>query len=281
MNLDVEQCRVDGDCVARGPAFANTTCIDRTCQAVVVDSGPLVEAGRDVDPGPCGETISVSPVPGIQYKIELPIINLQRGTPPPSTATVKLCSRVDIACANPRAILIPDGTTGVVTTTVESGFNGYYEISGGGMNPSIYVPNPPIFKDTKLIAWQVLEEASFRFLGDAILGNKDGGAAIDPTLGHILIGSRDCTFVKPVENLSFLVEKIAPDNKSIPFYIVGGLPDPERTSTAADGSGGYINLPPGFQTVKAVPQGSSEPFGKTNVIIRAGFLTYSVILPGS
>lgn len=285
LDLDVEQCNVDGDCAARGAPFDGMTCVDRVCrapqQSSVVDAGgdADADAGRDAapaDPLGCVDSKpSVEPDPGKSVHIELVVVELATGAPL-TGATIKLCSRTDVGCTTPRVTnLVPDSMSGVISADVESGFNGYFEATGSSIQSSLYVVNPPTLRDTRLVTWQVISPSSFALLAKIATNNA---TPIDPELGHAFVGARDC-FMEPIAGASFLPDRIDPKGNTKGFYVIDGLPDTSRTSTDNSGAGGFVNLPAGFVLMKSTLE-SGKTIASANLIIRAGYVTYAVITPG-
>lgn len=283
VDLDAEQCQVDSDCTGRGAAFDGMTCANHVCRpqpkatSTVVstaEAGVAEAAAPPRDPLGCvGSSTHVSPDPSKLVHVELPIIDLGTGRPLLG-ATIKLCSRSDIGCTTPRkAGLVPDATSGIVDVEVESGFSGYFEVTGPNVQSSLYVVNPPAVTSRRLEAWQVVSPLVFGYLAHA----ASSTIAIDPMLGHLLIGVRDC-FYAPLAGNVLVPDRIDPKGGTTGFYMVDDLPDVTKTSTSAQGAGGFINMPVGFMVVT-----SKGPSGQTiataNILVRAGFLSYATITP--
>ena len=63
------------------------------------------------------------------------------------------------------------------------------------------------------------------------------------------------------------------------FYTLNGIPSPTASMTDASGDGGFINLPQGFTTIAATQASTGRKIGQSNVIVRAGFITYASVKP--
>lgn len=64
LSTSAEQCTNDGDCVARGGAFAGTVCRDRVCVAQPAGDGGTTDAAPDVHVDPtwgCLGNVTVPP----------------------------------------------------------------------------------------------------------------------------------------------------------------------------------------------------------------------------
>ena len=274
LNADGVQCSVDGDCAARGGRFVGTACVDNVCQAPHVVP-PHVEAGVDAAPaGPldCVGSPSVPTDVTKRLRLELPIINFDMGKPL-TGATIKLCSRTDFTCATPRVTgLVPDPNTGVVVVNVEGGFSGYFQATGDGVQNSIYLVNPPAVTDGRLVQWNVISPLTFQTLAKIA---TNGSSAIDPQLGHAIVGARDC-FLTSLAGASFLPDRL--DSKTKSFYLVDNLPDVSRGATDKGGTGGFINLPTGFLEIRMTLD-PGKTIATANIVIRPGFLTYILTTP--
>lgn len=213
------------------------------------------------------------PDPSKMVRVEIAVIDLGTGGPLKG-AEIKLCSRSDIGCTTPRKTgLVPDATSGVVGVDVESGFNGYFEATGPSIQSSLYVVNPPAVTSRRLETWQVMSPAVFGIMAHT----ASSSIVIDPMLGHLLVGSRDC-FFEPLAGSTFVPDRIDPKGGTKGYYLVDDLPDTTKTSTSKQGAGGFINMPVGFMIVTTKSE-TGQTVATANLLVRPGFLTYAILSP--
>jgi hypothetical protein len=94
--------------------------------------------------------------------------------------------------------------------------------------------------------------------------------------GLTLINVADCNG-KAAVGVSIVADGIDPG--AVEFYSVGGLPTAAASETAAEGFGGFVNLPPGPLAVKGVVGGTKRELQTISVLIRAGSITYAKLVP--
>ena len=179
-------------------------------------------------------------------------------------ATVKFCASSDPNCDEPLATETTDAE-GSVTAEVmigEAGFDGYMEVTGGERFPTLlYFSSTPT------------EDISVTF---AVLGQvtADGFAAIlglsfDEERAHAAMIGFDCQD-RTAYGLRFSAE--SGDDQTQDGYLLGGLPNPDATSTDRSGVGGVFNIPPGETTMSAELEDGTRVFER-EVVLRQGFIT--------
>jgi len=275
-----EQCTADGDCAARGPAFAGTVCESRVCV-----SKPAVDAGSDaaadadaaIDPiWGCLGTVVFPPAAKPKVKISIPFYELI-SKQPVTDILVRPCARLDVSCANPLTAPVAPDSKGVVTLDVDANFDGYAEIlptfaDSGLPNyvPSLAFFSPPPADDTVFAPLLLLTPASLTTLA-ATAGN-----AIDPKLGAVFFVAQDCAG-KAAAGVAVTTDRTEATTKG--FYLIKGLPSETASATDSAGYGGFINLPTGYVRVNATVHDTGKAIGGTSVLVRPSTITYVYLVP--
>lgn len=295
------QCATDQDCARRGAAFANSTCVQNTCQSLGPNNG--VDAGEDADAGVEDAGSDTGPVDAADQDVidktdplwclgnrgyvqpdplrpvaltqQFLVQSTQKPIPPDGGASIKLCARSDLACATPRAILNTD-EEGIVHTEVEYGFSGYFEFNSPGLQPSIFVVNPVTSADRRQVPLQALNPANAEFLVKAILGSE---ATLEPTLAHTIMAVVDCNSQR-FAGISYQAATVDPQNRSRVFYILNpGVPSAGGTETNIQGQAGFINLPPGVGTITGTYNIQQKRAVRIDMPLRAGYFSYGLMEP--
>jgi hypothetical protein len=271
-----EQCATDGDCVARGPAFAGTVCERRVCVTKTVDAG--VDAAADA-PDPnwgCLGSVVFPPPKRPKVRVSLPLYELI-SKQPVADILVRPCARLDVSCSNPLAAPVAPDAKGIVSFDVDANFDGYAEIlptlqDGGAPNyvPSLAFFSPPPSDDTVYAALLLLTPSSLTTLAAA------AGNAIDPKLGALFFVAQNCTG-KAAEGVSVNTDRTEATTKG--FYLIKGLPSETASATDAAGYGGFINVPTGYVRVNATVHDTGKPIGGTSVLVRPSTITYVYLVP--
>lgn len=198
-----------------------------------------------------------------QYRIRITDL---LGGPPPTNISVRACVPIDVGCN--AASSVSPGSDGVVTLEVASGFSGFFEIRADGVIPVLFYP----FEVTADASYA--QGAGFRLATPEALAPlaQAGQATFDPNLAHVNLEVSDCSG----ERASGVL--LRNNLGGLAYYFVDGIPTPEASETAADGSGGFLNLPvpAGGRrnvTVRAQRRGTAEPLAQRTVTLRSGWFT--------
>jgi len=97
------------------------------------------------------------------------------------------------------------------------------------------------------------------------------GFAIDPQRGHAFLQTLDCNGDRAA-GVSVSID--VADASTAGFFRVDMLPDPNATSSDADGSGGFINVLAGFATLEGTLEDSDERIGVSRIVVRTGTIAY-------
>lgn len=301
---DVYQCSSDGDCTARGSAFAGTACVARACVSETVDAtadatthDARADAPAAVDAGDSSDAASDSPWGCLgqvvwppqsatetvlwrnrylQLSSKTPVVGLQ----------VTACASLDPDCLNP----LTTGTTddaGYVNLTVPKWFQGFLSMptapaSYPDMLPTLVMALPPPSQSADpdasvpLIATPVLASANDlnELLG--VIGRQLPAA--DSGLGHLFGQAQDC-LGNPVAGVSIQSATTVP-NLTLPYYVgASGIPSVSAQQTGSSGECGFVDLPAGQDTISFVLFSQGAKVGQVPLFIRSGFITLAPLPP--
>lgn len=283
-----DQCTTDGDCTARGAAFASTHCsADSLCVSTVG-----LDAALDADdPLACGKLPAASPDPTKQLDMTMRFTDFSTGLPPENTL-VRLCSAIDTNCINARTTLEGDGPGdagpeggkgwfkpradgGMVSTKIEFGFEGFFEVRAPQYPPSFRSTSPPLRNPTNDFEQLLFRPVELKFLSDELLGP---GSYESVGHGLVFLFARDCNLV-PIPGVTFTTS--ATDPLLQLFYLVNSAPSITDTKSDALGRGGYVNVPPGLHTFSAYfgEGDNAKRLGSARMLIRAGAVTTLAVPP--
>lgn len=249
------QCEADADCVARGPEYMGGRC-----------------AGRQCLPNPKWRCEPV-PVPSPTETVELrvPIIDALALTYVSNIALVA-CNKNDLACDSP-VVRATSGMDGRAVLKVPANFAGYLQqTESRSYGPGLYFPPALLPVDMDLRNFPIFQVGAAAGLGLAL------GAALDPQRGHIMLVSEDCMGYG-VPGVVF--SSAQADARTVQFYVRDQTPTTSVMDTPAEGTGGFMNLPPGVVVINAKEMKSGIELATASVLIRAGFISMSYIRPMS
>lgn len=279
LQTSAEQCNVDGDCAARGAAFANTRCVDHVCAADAKDSGggDVVVDGPPADPKwGCLGNVVIPPPAKPKVKATIPFVELVQKTPI-TDIKVRLCARLDVSCNNPIGPLQTPGSDGKVSFDVDANFDGFAEVlpdkdDAGTPHyvPSLVFFNPTPTDDREYHQILLLSPSTLTTVAAA------AGSSVDPKLGAIFYAARDCSDGSG-EGVSVSIDRTESSTQG--FYLIKGLPSLAASATDSSGYGGIVNTPISFVKVSATLFSTKKPIGSTTVLSRAGTITYVYLVP--
>ena len=293
LDTSADQCKTDGDCTARGAAFAGMTCVNRVCVGGASDAGPDVvsDAGEDVDAGPWGCLGHVTyPAPTKpQVAVTVPLIDAISKAPR-TDVLARVCTKIDGACKTPLFPPTTPDANGMLHLTLAAGFDGFVLLTpllpDGGTPPdagdagpdgSLVIPslvffNPPLFQDTTYLTILLLTQDELVTTA-AIVGSN---LTIDPTLGNVFMAAYDCTS-QNAGGVSLALDSTSSTTQG--FYFSGSVPTLTTTATDSTGFAGFINVPIGTRTITGTLQATQQYIGKTTVFSRASMISYTVVAP--
>ncbi len=187
--------------------------------------------------------------------------------------SVKGCARTDLDCTAPLGTATTDAN-GTFTLTVPpgpNGFDGYVDLSGGTLYPTLYYFLPPVIVGGS--------RGKLRLPSSDTITALAGGVQVelDPTRGHLAMVPWDCT-MSPAAGVSISID--AADDQSTVFYFQNGLPSRAVTQTGSNPAlGGAVNLKTGITLVRTRLESLGTVTAQYNYNIRAGTLTAGSIPP--
>lgn len=260
------QCRVDGDCDARGGAFVGATCVASFCQAPgaaqeasVTDAGGALDAGADVDPilGCVGELPVPTPkTPTVKLDILLHDF-LQQGKPVTQVQARVCPSPNDPLCSAGTAPITPgaDGHVKFELDVSKGAFSGYIAVDpttpdagSDAAAPEAYMPTRIAYTNQPIAAdltddWLMATPSTLSTFTS--LYNLQ---PLDPKLGFVILVVKSC---KDVELAGAVVAPDLTGSTSLGFYFVDGTPSVTAKVTDSTGYFGFLNSPTGARTFTA------------------------------
>lgn len=279
LSTDEPQCSIDADCKARGSAFANTTCSnDKTC----VTGGGGSSSGGSGDPRfACASESQATPDPSREVGLEIRYTDQATGKAP-SDISVRLCASTDPTCANPRDSLegeasdagtgfVSPSSDGVISGSVEYGFEGFLEVASGTYSSTYRYTSPPLREETTLFEQILLRPEAIAFFANELSGTYES-----EDHGLVFVLAQDCDR-QPLAGVHFTLDE--QDDSTVPFYVVNTTPTNSVTKTDALGRGGFLNVPEGIVTFTAEMEDTGERIGSASILVRAGAATTVAVLP--
>ncbi len=273
------QCATDDDCARRGGPLAGTTCVEALCVATDASvpppadaqvEGGAADAGHDTGgPFGCKDTPRPQGDPSKPVTLVQPVYNVVSSAPVVG-ATARLCSRLDPNCSSPSSTLTTDDQ-GALTARVFFGFEGFFELKGTEVMDSLIMSNPPLFGDSRRPPAPIPTRAVVDFYAQQVTG-----AALDTTLGVMLIRTSDCD-IAPLRGMTATIGSATAKTKL--FFVYNNTPRADVTSTNEEGALGFFNVPVGPALVTVTDQATGARLGQTSVVVRANFLSLVYLTP--
>ena len=191
-------------------------------------------------------------------------------------ATAKVCGMDDPECAAPLSSGVSDqyGNVTVTFPAAAEGLDGYVEFSGPDIVTTLgfYRETDNTVAYTTPGAFPTIVLGTTTLVALAALANVE----LDPTRGSIIYSAADCANVRAA-GISADVE--SGDAGTIAVYVEGGMPSAELTATTAEGQGGLLNVPVGATKVHAYWAETGDEIGVQDVIVRAGAVSATLLVP--
>jgi hypothetical protein len=178
---------------------------------------------------------------------------------------VRVCRNIDPACDTAVSEQVSDAN-GNAPVTLPASFSGYLELV-----------QPPYMPQLQVVPRNLQEGSELAVVlspSDVIAGLAHFvGAELDPSRGHIYLNMLDCNGrVSGVR-----VSSTATASDTVTYYVLDGLPSGDLTATSPkDGAAGFLNYPTGTTAISAASERTGREIGKISLVVRAGFITYSV-----
>jgi hypothetical protein len=287
--LDEVQCNTAADCIARGPSFAGAACVSNVCTlADAGDAGQVPEAAPDSAPeaaidasGPWG-CLQLAPGasdPGVTIQLEIiafdPFqpytlggavdggndLQVIQATRVPGVA-VQPCATLDPACANPVAPAVLTDDAGLVSLSINGGFDGFYSMKRSDAFPTLFYPGrllasePSISFPSAILPYTVANEIGAA-IGISVSTDPDAG------VGHIFSAIFDCDDLHAA-GVALAINSDA----GTQFYQANGLPTTSASHTDGSGTSGWLNVPAGSVTIQATIEGQTLQLPPYTVYVR-------------
>jgi hypothetical protein len=159
---------------------------------------------------------------------------------------------------------------GDVPFDIPAAFTGYVSFTRSDITPGLYFFNPAVNSDLDAIPVQIIPPNLVTALTTSV------GSPQQPANGLMLLSVYDCNG-KAAPGVSFAAQ--GPGASPVSFYSIGGLPQAMATGTDTAGYGGFVNVPPGTWGVKGVIAGSNRDLPTDSVVLQAGAITISRLVP--
>jgi hypothetical protein len=209
----------------------------------------------------------------------------------------KVCAKADVGCMSPLRENITDdeGLLEFDVDTNVDGFDGYLEVFGpmqpcaegfcapgcdpGDVAPECQIPvyapslqffNPPVTVDYE----QALQMPMFDVVALSSVISA-AGAEYDPTKGNLFLVALNCDGI-PASGITYRITEHQTEVTQL--YVKDGAVTNTVFETDDSGIGGFIGVPAGFAEVEAFNK-RGDLVGSVGVVARAGFMTYSPLVP--
>lgn len=218
---------------------------------------------------------------GKKVTVELGIVDFFSGQVP-EDLVLRACAVRDFDCETPVVDDVrPDFEAGTVSVELPHGFNGFLEATASGYLPIRWSSNAPLLQDISFEGPAVVTEALLSGLA------RQGGEVFDGKKGVLIVDLLDCEG----EAAEGVVLQRESDLDEHAFYFASSIADsslPASTISTSIGAlgqertvGGFINVPPGTETVRATLLDTDVVFGLETVVIKPSTVTYLRLYAGA
>jgi hypothetical protein len=205
--------------------------------------------------------------PSTEFTFDLPVIDVTTGVAPPGL-TVHVCANFDVDCTMPIAGPFTANDERL-QLTLPQGFNGFLEIESPATLPAIYFVPRPLAPGIRLpTPVRMISAVAIQALGAL------AGVTVDLELGHLATAVVDCE-----GNRASGVEFRLGSSIGTAFYLAEDRPAVMLDATTADGSGGFVNLPPGAYVLTALLDEGNREIGAKTIYVRPGWLSVTSVVP--
>jgi len=253
VDSDRVQCKVDSDCTSRGTAFAGSVCSNSVCQPDPTWSCLDESSNEDVASGTVHvvftveDILSEKPSPGVM---------------------LTLCAKLDADCLLPISQYQSD-QTGQIDVEMPAGFDGYFQTEGNGIYPTLFFP-PNTRKQRAPSTLPMVPDSFFSVMFSGL------GVTITDDRTVIMTTALDCVG-KPAAGMVLASPQV--DDRSVSYFLQGGLPSRTAVTTDQDGAGGFVNVKAGEAVVTSTMASTNRLVGTVAVQTRPGHLTMVLVVP--
>jgi hypothetical protein len=206
--------------------------------------------------------------PGPNVSVPLSILNFETGSPP-SDLRVVACRAP--GCNPPVWGPVGPGEDGRAVLVLPPDFKGFLEITSSSTLPTHVQLTRTVSKMGDVPEIELLTRATLGYIA------ARSGVELEPDAALALFRAIDCSGI-PAADVHFTLREL-PEARA--FYLENSQPTFEDVGTGDEGGGGFINLPPGFATVR-VTLGSGAgavSLGEFGMALRSGWVTYASVEP--
>jgi hypothetical protein len=253
-----QQCTTQLDCVALG--FENATCVDQVCQ---LPSAPA--------PWSCLNNVKWPTAGQNRVSVTVTVMDVL-ALKPPEGMQVRICAKLDVDCQSPADGTVSFDAQGRVVATVNSGFEGYLEITAPTITPALFFVVRPVLQDTVVQnVLPVVSPQGFESIAGALRTTLD---LVD--YGHTYALASDCNDA-PAAGVRLEIDRQTATTTR--YYMINNAPLGTASATDASGSGGFLNLQTGFTKITGYVSATGARIGEASFIVRAGAVSYPRVLP--
>ena len=258
VDTSARQCATQEDCGALG--LQGMMCIELVCQSM--DAIMVWNClGGVTRPQSSASTVTLS----------IRVVDVLT-TQPPVDLQVKFCPKLDVDCSHPL-----DGTYYMdemrrLVVELPTGFDGYVELMSPATIPALLFVTLPVSQNTVIAnTLPMVSTEAFRGIAKAL------GTMLDlDKFGDVVALASDCSGA-PAQGVRFEINRHTAS--TTPYYMVNNVPVGSAQATDAAGSGGFLNLASGFTSITSFIASSGARIGESGFIVRAGAISYPLILP--
>lgn len=189
--------------------------------------------------------------------------------------SVKVCDKADPSCAAPLTMGMTDamGAIKLTVNTGANGFDGYLDVSGDAILPSLIYYLPPIIAD---IPPSDLDIPLVTKDSIGLITGLAGGITLDAARGQLLGIAYDCAKANAI-GVQLAVSSA--DAMSTQAYLEGSALSTMATQTDKSGGSVVFNVPAGPTDVTVKIAGAGTLTAKSTMNVRAGAFTYATLPP--
>lgn len=258
VDTSARQCASQEDCGALG--LQGMRCIERVCQSM--DAIMVWSCLGGVPPASASTS---------QVSLSIRVIDVLTSQPPTSLQ-LKFCPKLDVDCSHPLRGGNYFDEQGRLVLLFQAGFDGYIELTSPATLPALLFVTLPVWHDTVIPnTLPMVSTEAFQGIAEAL------GTELDlQQLGDVVALASDCSGA-PAQGVRFEIDRRTASTTG--YYMLNNVPVGTASSTDVAGSGGFLNLESGFTSITGFVDSSGARISESGFIVRAGAISYPLILP--
>ena len=285
IDVDTPMCVSDADCAAvagHATCGAAGVCVPGNKEAAVSTGGPgfssrTLEDWRErysclFEDEEADERSNFS-MQGKSIQMQLGVTDY-RTNEVPADLEVKACATRDVGCDDPIVEgIYPDLILGLVAFQLPHGFSGFLRLTASGYLTVRWSSNRPLLQDLAFEGPAMLTPELLSLLA------MEGNDYYDPATGTLVVELLDCDG----EAAEGVVLKRSSDLRERAFYFASRTADSSLSASEISTTigltdtpravGGFINLPPGSETIIATLAGTDIEFARETVVMKPSMVT--------